>query len=653
MNVFTVVQKNLKKNISFYMLYLISVSVVLMIFYFSISFGGNELILEKLMGNSKLKSMVNIVLPLLMVFVLFYMSYSNTFFMKRRMKELGIYTLLGLKKRKIVQILFLENILICAFSLIIGILLGSLIFKGLMTFIINMLELSIGVSKISFLNKEAIVVTTLFVCIALFVLLILNYIFIKKTSLLALIKMEEKPEKQIKLKLWKAILGIVSLLTGYVLALDIKRGTDSLWSTIGFSPMTMITFILVVIGTICSIQFFIPYAIQKMKLNKKYFYRDTSIIVIPQFVQRIYTNARTLIISTLISAAALCLLGTGIITFYYPVKAIDRTNPAAFEFPVEDTELVNKAMNTVENKVDESNFLHHTTKIIEVTSSSEPLPYEYSAKEKPSFDLISESDYKEAIKLRGDDVPKLNLSDNNVIFVEYNKNQNDETGRSYQLNLSLNKKINVTVQETTLNNTLSFANSVGTLIVSDQLYEETLGYELPTRTVMSIYGEELRDNTELHEQLSSLFSDEPRFQSAVGRETTFIQDNSSSLIISIFASAIFLIATGSILYFTNLSNAYSKISEFTILNKLGYEKRKVKSIINKQILITLVVPYVIGSIHSIFGLECFKALMPNLIGDSSAFWLPEIIAIGLFTLIYTIYYYIVKYSCYEVIFIKK
>lgn len=487
LNVFTVVQKNLKKNISFYMLYLISVSVVLMIFYFSISFGGNEQILEKLMGDNKLKSMVNIVIPLLMIFVLFYMSYSNNFFMKRRMKELGIYTLLGIKKRKIIQILFFENIFICLFSLVMGVLLGSVLFKGLMAFIINTMGLSVS-SEIPFLNNKAVVVTSLFVCIAMLVLLISNYIFIQKTNLLSLIRSDEKAEKQIKLKLWKAVLGIGSLLAGYVLALDIKRGTDSLWSTIGFSPMSLITFILVVIGTICSIQFFIPYAIQKIKLNKNYFYRDTSIIVIPQFVQRVYTNARVLIIATLISAAALCLLGAGVITFYYPVKAIDRTNPAAFEFPAEDSELVNKALNTVEKGAGKSNFLTHTTQIMEVSSSSKSLPYEYSIKEKPSFDLVSESDYKKAIKLRGDDVPELDLSDHNVLFVKYNKNQEDETGMSYQLNLSSNEKVKITVQDTTLNNTLSFANSVGTLIISDELYEKAARYELPTRTVISVYG---------------------------------------------------------------------------------------------------------------------------------------------------------------------
>lgn len=624
-----------------------------MIFYFSISFGRNELILVKLMGNDKLKSMVNIVLPLLMVFVLFYMSYSNTFFMKRRMKELGIYTLLGFKKRKITQILFFENILICALSLIVGITFGSLIYKGLMLFIINLLELSINASAITLFNKEAIIVTVLFVCLALCVLLISNYRFIKRTSLLALIKTEEKQEKQIKLKRWKAALGIISLVIGYLLALDIKRGADSLWVTVGFAPISMITFILVTIGTVFSIQFFIPYVIQRIKTNKKFFYRDMPVIIIPQFIQRVYTNGRTLIVSTLISAVALCLLGAGVITFYYPVKAIERTNPAAFEFPMEDTALVDQAMNIIENTVDEENIVYTTTNIMEVTSSTDSLPYEYSSKENPSFDLISESEYKEAIKQRGDDIPDLNLTDNNALFVEYNKDKEDETGQNYQLNISPMKKIAVTVQETTLDNTVSFTNSIGTLIVSDHLYEDIAEYDLPIRSVRSIYGEKLRENKELNEQLASLFENDNRFQSAVGRKTTYIKENSSPLLISIFASAIFLIATGSILYFTNLSNAYAKISEFDILKKLGYQKRKVKKIVKNQISVTLIVPYVIGSIHSIFALECFKALMPNLIGGSSAFWLPEIIAIGLFTIIYLIYYQITKYSCYKVIFARQ
>lgn len=653
MSLFRIVQKNLKKNLSFYSLYLGSVAFVLMIFYFSISFGSNELIVSRLMGDNKLQAMIKVVLPLLMAFVLFYMSYSNTFFMKRRMKELSIYALLGFNKRKVILILFLENIFICLLALGIGIIVGGIVYIALIQIVIQWLGVSLDPSSIVWFNSDAVLITVSFVALALIVLLFSNYRFIRKHTLLDLVKVEGTREKPIQLKLWKAMVGFVSLVAGYILALDIKRGADSLWVTIGFAPLSMLTFILIVVGTILSVHSFLPYTLNKMKAAKHSFYRDTMIITIPQFVQRITSNSRTLIVSTLISATALGLLGAGVITFYYPVKAIERTNPAAFEFPMQDAVLTQKALDIVNQQANADHIQSKQTTILEVQSSSKNLPFEYSAKEKAGFDLISASDYQRSLVLQGDAQSMNDLTGNQAIFIKYNQNNVDERGKVYTLKLPKSTSIDIDIKYTTLENTISFANSVGTLVVPDTLYQQIQATGVPSRQIMSIYGEGLRNNSVVHAQLSPLFADNVYFQSAIGKRTTFLQANSSSLLISIFASTIFLISTGSILYFTNISNTYSKINDFRILEKLGYRKSKIKKIVNYQIFITLIIPYILGSLHSIFALECFKTLMPNLIGDSSAFWLPEIVAIGIFTVIYGVYYLITQYSSYKVIWGRK
>lgn len=653
MNLFHIVQKNLKKNVSFYSLYLCSVAFVLMIFYFSISFGRNDLIVARLMGDNKLQAMIKVVLPLLMAFVLFYMSYSNTFFMKRRMKELSIYALLGFNKRKIIFILFLENIFICLFALVIGIVFGGIVYVALIHIVIQWLGVSLENTSILLFNSDAIWITSSFVILALVILLFSNYRFVRKHTLLDLVKVEGTREKPIRLRLWKAIVGFVSLVGGYILALDIKRGADSLWVTIGFAPLSMLTFILIVVGTILSIHSFLPYALNQIKAAQHYFYRDTMIVTIPQFVQRITSNSRTLIVSTLISATALGLLGAGVITFYYPVKAIERTNPAAFEFPITDMAVAQQALTLVQQNIGADHVQSKQTTILEVHSSSDQLPFEYSAKEKAGFDLIAVSDYQQALQLQGDDPNIPVLTGNQAIFIKYNQNQVDETGNMYTLIPSQGNPIPVNIQYATLENTISFANSVGTLVIPDTLYKDIQATGVSERQIMSIYGDGLRSNQVVHDQLSPLFADDPYFQSAIGKRTTFLQANSSSLLISIFASTIFLISTGSILYFTNISNTYSKINDFRILEKLGYRKSKIKKIVNYQILITLIIPYALGSLHSIFALECFKTLMPNLIGDRNAFWLPEIVAIGIFTIIYAIYYFITQYSSYKIIWGSK
>lgn len=95
--------KNLKRNFSFYSLYLFSVSFVLMIYFCFTSFSMNQIIMEKISSDGRVETMCRTVAVFIMAFVIFYMFYSNSFFMRRRMRELGIYSLLGYRKSTILK----------------------------------------------------------------------------------------------------------------------------------------------------------------------------------------------------------------------------------------------------------------------------------------------------------------------------------------------------------------------------------------------------------------------------------------------------------------------------------------------------------------------------------------------------------------------
>ena len=98
--------KNLKKNYRFYLLYFLSVTLVLAIYSCFKAFSMNTLIMKKISEDGRVEAMTGVVSVILMAFVLFYMAYSNSFFTKRRMGELGIYALLGFRKTKIMVLLF-------------------------------------------------------------------------------------------------------------------------------------------------------------------------------------------------------------------------------------------------------------------------------------------------------------------------------------------------------------------------------------------------------------------------------------------------------------------------------------------------------------------------------------------------------------------
>lgn len=651
MKLLTIAKKNIKKNSSFYFLYLFSVSFVLMVFFSFISFSMDEVIIESISSDGRVEAMSKVVGILIMAFVLFYMSYSNTFFMKRRMKELGIYALLGYRKSTMIRLLSWENFLICTSALGIGIILGAFLHKFIVIVIVHALGLQIDTMKIPLINFNAVLLSFIFVLAVLFILLLSNWRFLKKSSLLTLVRLDKKGEKQIQSKIWLAILGLILLIIGYASAFNMTRGNKSLWVRIGFYPMAMITLISVVVGTIFFIHSFIPYIMFKLKDKKNYFYKETNIITIPKFIYRIRSNSRTLILLTLLSAATLSILGSTLLTMYYPIAGLSRIIPAAYEFPVNDVNKVNEALNILKQTVGEENIDFKKTSLIQITSSSKNLPYEYTAKEKHSFDLISKSEYIKLLQLQGEKSPIDNLNENEVMLVKYSySNEDSDTGNSYTLNITDNNKTDVKVIKTTLMNPIGFANSMGTLVISDELYERIYKYKLPVNEVMSIYGNNLRENEEVYNKLSPLFKDNIYFASAFQKNHEFIHENSSTLLLIIFATAIFFIATGSILYFHNISGITYDKSEFSILKKMGYGKKKIQKIISNQVLILFIIPYILGVVHSIFALLCFKsALMQDLLGNNSAFFLPIGFSIGIFTTIYILYYIITKYMCFKIL----
>lgn len=652
MGLFTIAKKNLKNNFSFYSFYFISVAFVLMVFFSFISFSMNDIVMEKISSDGRVETMSKTVAIFVMAFVLFYMSYSNTFFMKKRMNELGIYSLLGYRKSTMLKLLTFENIIICFAALLVGIIFGAIAHKGIVGVIIKILKLQIDTSKVPFINLDAVLFTFAFIFAVLFVLSLSNWIILRKSSLLTLVRMEQKEENKVKISAAFSLLGLFFILIGYFLALDITRGMQSLWKTIGFSPIALLTMFSVILGTIFFIHSFLPYAIQKLKKHKMWFYKESNIIVIPNFIFKIRSKAKTLILLTLLTAGTLAIFSSTLLTLYYPVAATERIVPSAIEFPLEDKEAANTSLQTVQKTVGKESINYTETTIINVKSNSDSLPKEYSIKKEHGFDLISESNYRELIHVQDKNVEFNHLAKNESILVKYRPEKEElDKGKIYTLNVTPTTNIDVKVKDTTLLNPIGFANSVGTLIISDQLYKEIKTLKLPQKTIVSFNGKDMRNNKAVYENLAPLFKNNMYFTSSYQKNDYIIQQNSSTFLLISFVTIIFFIATGSILYFHNLSSMMSNKNEFIILNRMGYNKKKIKRIIRKEIFTLFSIPYILGLAHSIFALVAYKtALMDDLLGKSSAFILPILFAVIIFTVVYTVYYLLTKRACYKIIF---
>ena len=645
--------KNLKRNFSFYSLYLFSVSFVLMIYFCFTSFSMNKIIMEKISSDGRVEMMSSVVAGFIIVFVVFYMFYSNSFFMRRRMKELGIYALLGYRKSDMLRLLTIENIFVCLGGMIVGIFAGSLLHIGVTAGIVALLGLTIDMQAIPFINPQAVSSIFLFILVVLLTLTISNAILLLRSTLLDLVRLEKKVEKPVHPNIILSIAGILFLLGGYLLALDMVRGAQSVWTTIGFSPIALLTMVLVVVGTILFIYSFVPFACQCIKKRHKVLYQENTIIVVPKFMHCIRSNAKSLILLILLTAGTLSVFGATTLSVWYPYRAVNRIVPSAIEYRIEDQQQSKQALEALAKGMKNSAYQVQETILLKITASSDHLPDEYGisgeAVRTPGFECMSLTDYNTLLNSQGKESAISELDDTDCILVKYRPDpENSDLGAVYHLNIGDNKTMEVTVVQTTLDNPIGFANSVATLIVSDQLYQTIASGQPDQITVVSINGGNTRSDGTAYTILKDAMPDNMYLASAWQRQTDIIQLNSSTYLLIAFATIIFLIATGSILYFQNLSAITYDRDDYDILQRMGYNRSMIKRCVRRQIQIYFIIPYVMGMLHSIFAIICYKsALMDDVLGKASEIVLPVLLAVGIFTIIYFTYYQVTKCSCYR------
>ena len=660
--------KNLKNNFSFYALYLLSAAFVITIFFAFTSFSMNKVMLEKISNDGRVETMCNTISVFLMAFVVFYMSYSNRFFLRRRTKELGIYALLGYRKSTMLSLLMTENLLTCTGAFIAGILLGGFFHKGIVFGITKLLDLAVNHSEIPFFNPNAILKTACFIFTVVIVLALSNGRFLFKTSLMDLVRYEKSAEKKMKFHAVLSVIGFLAVISGYCLALDILRGAESLWITVGFYPVGMLTFALILSGTVLFIESSLPFAVQAGKKNKRKFYTETKIITTPGFIYRIHSNSRTLIMLTLLSAATLTVSSVMALTLYYPIAAVSRMAPSEIECRIEEENEITAIKEIVNTYSSDADVTFLQTDLYKVASTAKQLPMEYSIgtskgdadNEKilreAGFECISYSAYKALLEAQGrtkvlEHLAALNKDE--CILIKYQPDpDNNETDSVYPLLIG-NEEIPVIVTSATLDNPISFANSVGTLVISDDLYHTIAGQSVPAVKILSINGKSIEDNEALFQALSDYLPGSPYLQGNSHRVHEIFSLNSSTFLLIGFLVVLFFIAAGSILYFNNVSAVTDSKSDYEILWKMGYTDKRIKKIIKKQTAAFFSIPFLFGLADCIFGTLVYKsALMQNILGNSPLLYAPTMAAIILTFLIYLGYYHITVHTCCKAVLTK-
>lgn len=166
-------------------------------------------------------------------------------------------------------------------------------------------------------------------------------------------------------------------------------------------------------------------------------------------------------------------------------------------------------------------------------------------------------------------------------------------------------------------------------------------------------GASIEGNEALFQALSDYLSGSPYLQGNSHRVHEIFSLSSSTFLLIGFLVVLFFIATGSILYFNNVSAVTDSKSDYEILWKMGYTDKRIKKIIKKQTAAFFSIPFLFGLADYVFGTLVYKsALMQNILGNSPLLYTPAAAAVMLTFLIYLGYYHITVHTCCKTVLTK-
>lgn len=621
--IWSITKSNIKKNFPLYRIYFLATIGLLSIFIAFLNFISDKIIAEKIEDSGQALVIANGSLLFLIVFLVVFLIYFNNFFVKKRSQDLGVLAILGFSKRELTKLLTLENLVILVLSYLVSLLLGPTLYFLAVLVITHLLDFTMEVQW--FITVKEIIESLGILVVVFLINFITNGVIIAKQSLIEFVNFSKKAEKKIRIRKVRAIIAITALLLSYVLCLTtVFSSTRKMLLSVGMVPISLLIIILVILGSIFTIRYGLTFVISFLKEKKKRLYRPLSNIIYPKFNYRIATKNKLLTVLGGLLTLTVSVTGIMVMLYAYSLNGIERLTPSAIEYNVESENGQVNVTNILENGqvslVDINLLRLNTNPEVTITESGQTIPY---------FDIINYSDYKELMKAQGRK-NSIEGSESLPLLINY-----FPTEISLGKTFNLENAYDVTVKQVSTNNVFSFSTSVTTLVVSDKLYAE-LSSRFPEKkmTIRTFNGDSIRSSETFYNQFSTV----PDVISSYSREHTVKTANIATYIFITFLSILFIICTGSILYFTSLIEIMENKEEYSYLSKLGYSKKMINRIVGYEIGILFLIPVLIGIINGSMLLIFYKYLFMDTLVAGNIIMLFLLLCLFFFLIIYGIFY---------------
>lgn len=647
---------NIKKNGKFYIPYLLTCIFTISMYYI-MCFVAKNRGLKKIHGADQLAIMMQLGSYIVAIFSIIFLFYTNSFLMKRRKKEFGLYHILGMEKKHITKIIFLETVYSFILTYIIGILSGAVFSKLVLMLLCKMLNFDV---RIRFsLNLYGIVTSLVLFGFIFFITLIANLITIKRSNPIELLHGTAQGEKEPKTKLILTIIGVVTLGIGYYIAIKTQSPLQAL-------KKFFVAVILVIIGTYCLFTAGSIAVLKMLRKNKKYYYKAKHFNSVSSMIYRMKKNAVGLSNICILSTMVLVIVSTTVSLYIGAESALKHNFPA-------DIEITNhNHVDDLENSKEQNNLLYQNVNqaIKDQNISVQKLT------QLRSIELFVENtkgvkaDYKVAkdayfsnsarvfIIMTLEDYNRLapdhkidQLKDNEVLVYNETGKIDDSfkfMGKQYQVKKNIDKFYSESGFKNMYDNVQWIVVSDNDLLnsIAKEQSEEDGGRIIDYTIRLDMNGKD-SEKIDFYNSIKDI-ADNVQCRQEI--RDSFYALYGGLLFIGVFLGILFLTITVLIIYYKQITEGYEDKQRFEIMQKVGMSKTEVKKSIQSQILTVFMLPIIAASIHVCGSFSMIKKLLALLgLTDVGLFKTCTVVTIVTFTLIYALVYGLTSRVYYKIV----
>ncbi len=671
---FKLAMQNVKKSFKDYMIYFLTLAFSICLFYSFNSFQAQQAVMDLSKSQADIIDSVMMIMQILSVFVAvvlgFLVIYANNFLIKRRKKELGLYTLLGMPKSRISRILVYETFIVGLLSLAVGLLSGFFVSQLLTVITANLFEVNLHYAFI--FSFDAMLLTVIAFALIFLVIMIFNTLILNRYKLIDLIHADQKHEMlKIKNIYISIILFVLSvLILGYTYHYALTQGINALNHLEIIAPLG-------ILGTILFFMSLAGFLLRFVQSSKSLYYRKLNMFVLRQINASVNSNFLSMSIVCIMLLFSIGALATG--------SNLNRTinntllNATPYDYTLtsvinDETQLADfsnmtKLLQLNPEDIKSESFVHEYQSDIKLKTYQKQIEALLGEANESfyeqSLEVISLSEFNEL--RRQYELEPIALSDEECyVFtsVEMLKELIDEIITQEQELKLYGKLLKIQNTDYEMINLGTSANT-GTAALAVVVNDDAIPKDTPLNSVYwNVTLSERADSSNFKDYMDekiTAFNDtayanqQPLLNSYSSVTAEYVKENSKGLsvimtYIGLYLGLIFLMASAVILALQQLSQASDNKQRYLILNKLGAEKRMVNQSIFFQLSIYFFMPLLLAIVHSIVGIQVVNSIVVAF-GRSDLF-MASLITGGIILLIYGAYF-LITYAGYKNILAKK